>query len=54
MQQIRRNRLSAAQAIEVFALSLTNRSTRTPTLAMASPFYWPVLVPYGLTASGAG
>jgi hypothetical protein len=33
---------------------LTDRSTRTPTLAMASPFYWPVLVPCGLTASGAG
>jgi hypothetical protein len=36
------------------ACGLTGRSTRTPTLAMASPFYWPVLVPCGLTASGAG
>jgi len=29
---------------------LTGGSTRTPTLAMASPFYWPVLVPYALRA----
>jgi hypothetical protein len=27
--------------------SLTNRSTRTPTLAMASPSSWPMLVPCG-------
>ena len=33
---------------------LTGRSTRTPTLAMPSAFYWPVLVPCGLSASGAG
>ena len=26
---------------------------RTPTLAMASPLSWPVLVPYALTGSGA-
>ena len=26
---------------------------RTPTLAMASPSSWPVLVPYALTGSGA-
>jgi hypothetical protein len=29
---------------------LTGRSTRTPTLAMPSAFYWPVLVPCGLRA----
>ena len=34
--------------------SLTVRSTRTPTQAMASPFSWPVLVPYALPGSGAG
>jgi hypothetical protein len=32
---------------------LTGRSTRTPTLAMASPFSWPVLVPYAF-GFGAG
>ena len=26
---------------------------RTPTLAMASPFSWPVLVPFALSGSGA-
>ena len=34
--------------------SLTVRSTRTPTQAMASPFSWPVLVPSALAGSGAG
>ena len=29
---------------------LTVGSTRTPTLAMASPFFWPVLVPSALRA----
>ena len=29
---------------------LTVGSTRTPTLAMASPFLWPVLVPSALRA----
>ena len=33
---------------------LTRRSTRTPTRAKATPLSWPLLVPCGLTASGAG
>jgi hypothetical protein len=34
--------------------SLTVGSTRTPKLAMASPFLWPALVPSALAGSGAG
>jgi hypothetical protein len=40
-------RLSATHTVAAFAPSLTNRSTRTPTLAMASPSLWPMLVPCG-------
>ena len=41
------------QNLRLRATGLTVGSTRTPTLAMASPFSWPVLVPSAF-GSGAG